>query len=514
MNGAQSLLEAAAAVKSTVCFANPGTTELDIVAAFGDGSGVRPVLCLQENVCTGAADGWARISGRTGLTLLHLGPGLMNGLAGLHNARRAGTGIVNIVGDHPSWHVPFDPPLASDLDALAAAGTTHVTRSSSSDDVAAGFLRAWSAASAGPVVLVVPADHAAGPALPAGIQAGESGACVTAHAGACEIAVRKLSKATRPAILLGGNATCGPSLAAAAELARTTGARVLIETFPRLLDRGGGYPNFPRLPYEPERAAALLGEHDLLLLVGAPDPVAFFGNQRGHSRLCPPSTEVVTVARTSQGANAVAVLADLLPNRSLTLRERESPAVTGYAAPTGALTAAKLACVLAAHQPENAIVVDESNTSGATYQAVSAHARAHTQMGSTAGVLGFGLAASIGAAIAAPQRRVIALQADGAAAYTMQSLWTHANQSLDITTILLSNGGYETVRSEWARRGHPVPEQMIAALTSISEPKLDWVSIANGFGVPAARAENCEELSAALKSSFAEPGPQLIVAQL
>ncbi len=119
MNGAESLLRTAAASGIRICFANPGTTELPLVAAFDTDTGVRPILCLFEGVCSGAADGYARMSGNPAMTLLHLGPGFANGIANFHNARRARSAIFNVIGDHASWHLASDPPLASDIESLA-----------------------------------------------------------------------------------------------------------------------------------------------------------------------------------------------------------------------------------------------------------------------------------------------------------------------------------------------------------------------------------------------------------
>ena len=128
--GALDLFEAMADAGADVCFANPGTTEMPMVKALEQCTRIRPVLGLFEGVCTGAADGFARMTDRPALTMLHLGPGLANGLANLHNARRALSPIVNIVGDHASWHIPFDAPLTSDIKTLAAPMSNWLTRRS------------------------------------------------------------------------------------------------------------------------------------------------------------------------------------------------------------------------------------------------------------------------------------------------------------------------------------------------------------------------------------------------
>ena len=119
MNGAESLIRTAIAAGVEVCFANPGTTEMPLVLAIDAIPGIRAILGLFEGVCTGAADGYARMAGKPAFTLLHMGPGFANGIANLHNARRARSPVVNLIGDHATWHLEADAPLTSDIVSLA-----------------------------------------------------------------------------------------------------------------------------------------------------------------------------------------------------------------------------------------------------------------------------------------------------------------------------------------------------------------------------------------------------------
>jgi len=161
MNGAELLIKAAVEADIEYCFANPGTTEMPLVAAMESEPRFRPVLTMFEGVCTGAADGYGRVAGRPAMTLTHLGPGFANGIANLHNARRANTPIVNVVGDHASWHVNYDPPLASDIHSLANPVSKWVRTSRTAESVAADFVYAVNAAwqpSGAISTLVLPMD--------------------------------------------------------------------------------------------------------------------------------------------------------------------------------------------------------------------------------------------------------------------------------------------------------------------------------------------------------------------
>jgi acetolactate synthase-1/2/3 large subunit len=512
MNGAEALVRTAVAAGVDVCFANPGTTEMPLVAALDTVGGVRAVLGLFEGVCTGAADGYARMAGRPALTLLHLGPGFANGIANLHNARRARVPLVNLVGDHATWHRPYDAPLTSDIESLARPVSGWVRTSRSAREVAGDFATALATASALPgrvATLVVPSDcqwgEAPGPARPPGAATGPG-----FDPARCEAAARRLRAARRPGLLLGGLGLREGALRDAARIAGATGARVLCETFPARLERGRGRPRLERLPYFPEQAAASLAELDLLLLAGAAAPVAFFGYPGSQSRLAPEEACLELASPDEDVAAALAALAEALRAAEAASEDRPAP----VAPRAGALDPQSLGAAIAAHQPDGAIVVDEGATSGLPHFLAAEAAPPHSYLALTGGAIGQGLPCAVGAALACPERRVVALQADGSGLYTVQALWTMAREALDVTVIVCANRRYRILQIEMARAGIAEPGPRARALTELAPPTIDWVGLSRSLGVPAARAESSEALGAELGRALAEPGPRLVEAIL
>jgi acetolactate synthase-1/2/3 large subunit len=509
MDGAEALLRTARAAGVELCLANPGTTEMPLVTALDRVDGLRAVLGLFEGVCTGAADGYGRMAGRPALTLLHLGPGLANGIANLHNARRARTPVVNLVGDHATWHLAADAPLASDVESLAHPVSGFVRTSKAASELAADGAAAIAAALGPPgrvATLIVPADcqweEAAGPVrpLPPRAPAAVSEAALAAAAEAVT--------SGRPALLLlGGRALSEAGLRAAATLAASTGARFASETFFARLERGAGLPLPERLPYFPEQATAFLGAFERLILVGTREPVAFFAYPGLPSRPAPPGLRVDVLAEPGEDEEgALAALAERVGARGAPpLAPRPAPGVA-----SGALDGATLGATLAALQPEGAVVVDESATSGLPYSLAAPGAPPHTVLGLTGGAIGQGLPCAAGAALACPGRRVIAFQADGSGLYTLQALWTLAREALDVTVVVCANRAYRILQLELGRAGVAEPGPKARALTDLGKPPLDWVAIARGFGVPARRVETAEALADGLRCALAAPGPALL----
>ncbi|MDH3519439.1 MAG: acetolactate synthase large subunit [Myxococcales bacterium] len=514
MNGAESLLRTAAAAGLEVCFANPGTTEMPLVVALDAAPQLRAVLGLFEGVCTGAADGYGRMAGRPALTLLHCGPGFANGIANLHNARRARTPVVNLIGDHATWHAAADAPLASDIESLARPVSGWLRRASSGSRLASDGAHAIRAACTPPgqvASLIVPHDiqwcdaaQAAEPLAPP-----EAPRC---DGTAIAAAVTALRAEGRAALLLGGAALADVGLRAAGRIARATRCTLIHDTFVARLERGSGLPRVERLPYFPEQARELLGGFQRLILVGARDPVAFFGYRDQPSRLAPPTLAVLELASAeSDGVAALEALAEDLGAREAWADEDPGKRPDR---PSGALSVGSLGQALAALQGEGAIVVDEAATSGIAYHAHARHAPRHTVLGLTGGAIGQGLPCAVGAAIACPQRKVIALQADGGAMYTLQSLWTAAREGLDIVAVICANRAYRILQVELARAGVSAPGPKAAALTALDSPALDWVALARGMGLPGVRTETADAFAAALERALAEPGPVLIEAVL
>ena len=507
MNGAQALINALVDGGVDVCFANPGTSEMHFVAALDAVPQMRGVLALFEGVATGAADGYARIAGRPAAVLLHLGPGLGNGLANLHNARRARVPMVVVVGDHATYHKKYDAPLESDIEAVAGSVSGWLRRSDG--DVAADAAEAIAASHSGGHVatLILPADISWTDDAQAGPSAPARPTPSTVDTDAVELAAKVLRSGEPAVILIGGDATRSAGLTAGARIAAATGARWYCETFPTRLERGAGVPAVERIAYFAEAVAAQLDGAKHLFLAGAASPVSFFAYPGKPSDLVPEGCQVHVLADHTGAAEALTALADeVAPGTSAAVAAPSRPQL-----PTGALTAAAVADAVGALMPERAIVVDESNTSGVPLTAATAGAPAHDWLTLTGGAIGFGIPTAVGAAVAAPDRPVLCLESDGSAMYTISGLWTQARENLDVTTVIYNNAAYDILRIELQRVGvGSAPGPKALDLLDLSRPTMDFVKIAEGMGVPARRVTTAEDFADALRTAFAEPGPHLI----
>ncbi|HYF20256.1 MAG TPA: acetolactate synthase large subunit [Ramlibacter sp.] len=494
-------------------FANPGTTELDLVRAVEVCDGVRVVLGLQENVCTGAADGYGRMTGRPAATLLHLGPGFANGIANLHNARRARTPIVNVIGDHASWHLPYDAPLTSDIESLARPVSGWVRRIASASDAVPAAREAVRQSVVGGqgATLIFPADFQA--------EGLEGGALVptatTQTVGTSDhpvqwnpaTALERLTSARRIVLLLGGggerSALGERGQRAAARLVARLGATAFAETFPSRAERGRGLPAFDRLPYFPEPARAVLDPADLVVLAGALPPVTYFGYEGHPSQLVEEGRLLRLADPGEDAAGRLERLADQL----------EAPAFVApefpLAAAEGALTPQGVAAVLARRLPQDAIVSVEGGTCGYPFYAASAAAARHTALTNTGGAIGQGLPVALGAAVACPGRPVVALVSDGSTQYTIQSLWTIAHENLPVVVLVAANHQYAILRNE-LRRGGAALGARAEAMTALERPRIDWVQLARAYGVEASRCGTVAELDTALGAGFSAGRPMLI----
>jgi acetolactate synthase I/II/III large subunit len=513
MTGAQALITTLVGAGVDVCFANPGTSEMHFVQALDSVPAMRAVLALFEGVATGAADGYARIAGRPAAVLLHLGPGLGNGLANLHNASRAHTPVVCIVGAHATGHVRYDAPLQSDIEAAARTVSGWVHTSGTSRAVGRDAVRAIEASGrdGGQVVtLVVPADVSwnsggtpAAPYPPVPRASADAGTVA---------AVADVLRGGEPAVLLlGGQALTECGLRAARRIAAATGAHLLTETFPARMEGGAGVPAVPRLAYLPEQAEAQLAGQRQLVLAGARSPVSFFAYPGRPGDLVPDGCTVTELAGHGQDVtDALEQLAAQVAGGTQLV-----VAQSAVAAPKpGPLTVMNLATTIAASLPEHAIVVDEANTSGYGLPRALAGAARHSLLTLTGGAIGQGLPVATGAAVAAPGRPVVAIEADGSALYTIQALWTQAREQLDVTTVLINNGAYAVLRMELARTGAGQAGSRAARLFDLSDPRPHFAEISTGFGVPARRVTTVEELDQALRRAYAEAGPHLVEAMV
>lgn len=513
MTGAQAVLRTLADNGVCACFANPGTSEMQLVAAMDQEPRVRPVLCLFEGVATGAADGYARIARHPACTLLHLGAGLSNGSANLHNARRAHSAIVNLVGDHATYHRALDAPLTSDIAALAGPVSIWVGTATSSADapaMTAEAVRRSLAGAGGPATLIVPADCMWS-------EGAQPGAVVTPPsrpwAAPARIAAlaRDLEAAKKPVLLLGSGALTQAALGAAGRLA-AAGVRILIDTFVARQPRGAGRFAPERLPYFAEKALATLQGTDLMVLAATKTPVAFFAYPGVPSILVPDGCRVATLSTPEEdAAQALLALADIVAadaTPQLVTLQLPSPP------PSGALTLAAAGRSVSRHLPEDAIVSEDAVTSGLSVYAETITARAHDWLFLTGGSIGQGLPVAIGAAIAAPCRKVLCLTGDGAAAYTVQALWTLARENLDVVVVVFANRAYRILDLELERTLSGSAGSRAKSLLSLTDPTLDWASIAAGFGVAAERCDTAESFDAALAHAMAHQGPRLIEARL
>ena len=515
--GAHLLLSAAQALGIRVCFANPGTTELALVRALDDVPEIRPVLGLFEGVCTGAADGYARVAGIPALTLLHLGPGLANGLANLHNARRAHSPIVNIVGDHATWHLRFDAPLTSDIESLARPVSGAVIRLDSMASIIPSVNTALAHAMAPPgsvVTLIAPSDlmeaSAAEMALDSPVAAAPRVAPRAVPPERIDMAATRLAARVPAVVLLGNNALTVEGQRAAAEIASLTGARLVMESYPALVSMGGDLPRLERLAYFPNDVLEQLGGATVLL-AGARPPVSYFGYEGQPSELVKADR---LLELSSPGEDSMLALEQLAASLSKAGRAEPLMPSGPLALRVPDLTPVEIAENLVEMIPEGAIVSLEGSTCAGPYLQRAHRARRHQVMTNTGGAIGQGIPCAVGAALAQPEARVLCLQSDGGAQYTLQALWTLAREELDVIVVICANHRYGILQTELRRAGAQIERPAARRLTRLEPPRLDWVLLARGYGVPAARAKSSAEFALALRQALAASGPHLIEAEL
>lgn len=515
MNGAKALIQTLVDSGVDLCIANPGTSEMHLVQALDQVPGMRSVLTLFEGVCSGAADGYGRMTGKPAATLLHLGPGLGNAIANLHNARKAGTPIINIVGNHPQYHMGYDAPLTSDIDTLARNFSSWIKSCSTAQTLAndgaeavTATLRATPGSQGQIATLIMGADAAwgesTGPVKPNPLP---TRARVQAQR-AQEIA-DVLAAGEKTVILLEHDGVSAASLEEAGRIKAKTGCRLITGTFPARVDGGPGTVEVERMPYFPEHIlAALEGTHHLIL-VGAQTPASFFAYQNLPGQLVPEGCTVHCLARIEEDAtDALSQVAAALNASSLTPTYFQKDPT---ARPQGKLNTRSISQAVAATLPENCIVATDSGGGNAAYPACQKSAP-HSWLSLTGGSIGQGGPVATGAALACPDRPVLALLGDGGAGYTIQSLWTQARENLNVTTVIYANKSYNILNVEYSRLGVTDVGEVAASLFDIGNPELDWIALATGYGVSAAVANTAEELCELLEKSFKTPGPFLIQA--
>ena len=515
MNGAESLLTTLVNNGVEVCFTNPGTSEMHFVAALDEVDGMRCVLCLFEGVLSGAADAYARMAGKPASTLLHLGPGLGNSLANIHNAKKGGVPMVNIVGDHATYHLQYDAPLTSDIEGIAGPVSHWVKTSQSPDEIAIDAAEAVRQAGFSQIAtLILPADVSWGENTRGAEPAVDIAGPAAIDSSKVLQALSMLQSGRNTMIMIGGREVSRAHGLALSQIGKASSARVVTETFPGRVSRGAGAGVVDRLPYLAELAIDFMKDVEQLILIGSDSPVSFFAYPNVPSCIPPAECEQLVLAGPDddigqaltalvEGLGADAVVPDTY---SLNL-----PAL-----PSGALDTAAAGAALAHLMPANAIVVDEGITSGLACYPMTASAHRHDWLNLTGGSIGWGLPAGVGAAIACPDRKVICLEGDGSAMYTIQSLWTMARENLDVAVVIFNNAKYSILELEFARTGARggKPGPKAASTLDIGTPNMDFVSLAQGMGVAAGRATTAEEFTEQLRKAIESPGPYLVDAIL
>lgn len=515
MTGAQSLLETLVACGVDACFANPGTSELHLVAALQNDKRMRSVLCLFEGVATGAADGYSRVAGKPAATLLHLGPGLANGWANLHNAKKAKTPVINIVGDHATWHLPLGASLTSDLEGLSASISDWTKISASTADIGPDVALAYQTAMAkgGQIAtLILPADTTwnnggivAKPLPPA--------AATMPSNEEIAKAVSVFTSGRRIAVLVTGDSLIGEGREACTRIAAKTGATFFCHGLNRQMERGAGRMEFRRLSAWGQETLDVLARFDDLVIIGTGQPVLSFAHPTYKSVLVPDSVHVTKLASAEDdvtgtlkalsaavGAPSAEAIAPLLAQRQ------------HFDLATGALTAEAIGRAINKFMPAGAIISDEAGTAGGGTYPFTAKAEPHDCLFLTGGSIGQGLPVALGAAMARPDRKILNLQADGSAAYTVQALWSMAREKCDVTVVIFSNRQYGILMRSIGMYAIPGMPNRVPDLFDLSNPDINWAQVAEGMGVEGHVCRTAEEFNRIFQDCMRRKGPQLIEA--
>lgn len=515
MNGSESLIKTLVNNGVEVCFTNPGTSEMHFVAALDEVDGMRCVLGLFEGVVTGAADGYARMARKPAATLLHLGPGLGNGLANIHNAKKGHSPMINIVGDHATYHLQYDAPLTSDIEGIAKTVSHWVHTSTAPEQIAADAAQAVREAGHNRIAtLILPADVSWGD-NPAGAKdTVELAAREPIEASKFTRAIEMLKSGKPTLIMVGGKEVTAQMSIMLGKLASFSGARVCVETFPTRLARGAGRGRLEKLPYLAEMAIEHLAGIENLILLGAKSPVSFFAYPNVTSVIPADDCDQLQLAKPDQDvAGCVSELVDAMGAQDAEPKLRER---TVHELPQGQLTVFAVGEALAALLPTDAIVVDDAGTATMACYPATKSAAAHDWLSVTGGSIGYGLPCAVGAALASPDRKTICLEGDGSAMYTIQALWTMARENLDVTVIIFNNHKYSILEMEFARTGARggVPGPKAASMLDIGQPNMDYTAMAAGMGVSATRATTAEEFNEQFAAAMSGAGPCLIEAMV
>ena len=514
MNGAESMLETLINNGVEVCFSNPGTSEMHMVAAIGKTPGMRSILSLFEGVCSGAADGYGRMTGKPACTLLHLGPGLSNASANLHNAFKANSPVINLIGDHATYHKKYNAPLNSDVIGLAQPISHWVRSVADAQSLPFDAADAVVAANVKPgqiATLIIPADCAwNNSAAPVGKR--EMPSALRVQDEAVKTAAQLLGNGKTTILLMSNLALSERCIELADQVSQATGAKIFCDTFTTRIARGEGRCPIERLGYFAEQATVQIKDAEQLIMIGTKAPVGFFAYPGKASEFYAEGSRLHTLAEVSEDAeDALQKLVDELDAGNLILR-RQPLSKPGLA--SGSLSPETVARAITELMPTDAIVVDESATAGFLIYPLSETAEPHEWLSLTGGSIGYGLPTSVGAAVACPDRKVICLHGDGGAMYTIQALWTMARENLDICVVIFANRKYQILQIELARVGAQSMNKKTLDMLDLSNPDLDFVKMAEGMGVKARRATTAEEFNNLFSAAMTEQGPMLIETML
>lgn len=514
INGAESLLQSLIKEGVEVCFTNPGTSEMHMVAAIGKTTEMRSVLALFEGVCTGAADGYGRMARKPACTLLHLGPGLSNGSANLHNAKKASTPVLNLIGDHATYHKQFDAPLNSDIEGLSAPVSDWTKTVSTGKELPVEAVNAVAVANSGAgkiATLIVPADCAWDESEPVAVSGNPLAPAAVADDQINSVAA--LLQNEKPTVILMNNLGLETeAMELADKVAQTTGAKLFCDTFTRLLPRGEGRVSIERLGYFAEQAEEQLAGVEQFIMIGTKAPVAFFAYPGKASEFYPADSTRITLAGVDDDpVDALTRLSEVLGCEKVTPRlvPMKKPGLG-----SGELSPRTIGMTFAELLPTDAIVVDEGATSGGGCFMASAQVEPHDWLSLTGGSIGYGLPVAVGAAVACPERKVVCIHGDGGAMYTIQSLWTMARENLDVCIVIFANRKYQILQVELARVGAQSMTKKTLDMLDISNPDLNFVQMAEGMGVTASRATTIEEFNVQYEDAMNSRGPRLIEAIL
>jgi acetolactate synthase I/II/III large subunit len=515
LTGAQSLLATLLNCGVEACFANPGTSELHLVAALQNEERIRSVLCLFEGVATGAADGYGRMARKPAATLLHLGPGLANGWANLHNAKRAKTPIVNVVGDHATWHKQLDAELSSDLEGVAASISDWTWISKSAAEIGNDAVRAYRAAMArnGQIAtLILPADAS-----------WERGGVIAEplpkeplkqiDSRDIDAAAAILTSGRRVALLTTGPSLNGAGRDACTRIAAKTGAKMFCKGLNARMERGAGRMPFTRLSGWGQVTLDVLSEFDDLILIGAGIPVMSFAHPEYESVLVPRSVNVLRLAAAEDDVvGALAALSAAVGAPAQADIETLLESRVEHDLAIGPLNAEAVGQAISRFLPEGAILSDESGTGGAGHYPFSANAVPHDCLFLAGGSIGQGLPVGLGAAVACPDRKVVCLEADGSAMYTLQALWSMARGKCDVTTVIFSNRRYGILMRSVGQYGISGLPNRVPDLFDLSHPDLDWAQLARGMGVEGHVCDTADDFNRVFEDCMRRKGPHLIEA--